>query len=86
MTYNDGTIYDGDWVNGTKEGHGTENSKSSVYTGTWKNNQKHGKGELIWGKNRELHYNGTFVYDVKQGQGRCTLPDGSTYDGAWNND
>jgi hypothetical protein len=44
ITTND--IYDGQWVNGQKHGHGTylQNSTGIIYEGEWKSDRKDGKG------------------------------------------
>lgn len=41
--------YTGEWVNGTKEGKGTEIYKNGdVYEGQFKSNLKEGEGEYKW--------------------------------------
>ena len=43
MTYPDGNSYDGDWVEGKKEGFGTYRwANGQVYVGEYKNNKQHG--------------------------------------------
>ena len=35
-TYADGSVYKGNWVDGMREGEGTEsNNKGDCFTGTW---------------------------------------------------
>lgn len=45
MTYSDGVVYDGEWVAGLHEGHGTKNWCDGIeYVGEWKGGMMHGKG------------------------------------------
>lgn len=38
-------MYDGEWINDKKEGHGVmKYFTGCIYTGQWKNDQREGKG------------------------------------------
>lgn len=72
--------YEGDLVNGVREGRGTMYFKSgNVYKGEWHNGQMHGFGEFIF-KTGD-HYIGNFINGNLGGQGRMTYADGKIYDG-----
>ena len=45
---NDTSIYEGEWINGLKEGNGKfKDSKMNIYyVGEWKKGKKNGKGHL----------------------------------------
>ena len=48
MTYANGSVYDGDWKNGDKDGQGKMTyANGSVYDGDWKNGDKDGIGKLM---------------------------------------
>ena len=49
MIYENGTIYEGDFVNGSKEGQGTFTAVKLgiIYTGGWKNNKRNGYGKEV---------------------------------------
>ena len=69
MIYYDGSIYDGQWLNGLCGGYGTLTvnkwseikncPKSITYIGWFLNDLKHGNGKCF-GINGELIYNGKF--------------------------
>jgi hypothetical protein len=69
-----GSSYDGDFVNGVRQGNGVYvDAVSSVrYDGQWNNDVRHGKGRLFGGKGRLL-YDGEWRQD-KQTQGKCFDP------------
>ena len=74
--YEDGTTYEGDWVNGKREGDGklttmkkvhTNWVKDEVYVGTFKNYIYHKYGVLT-GENGS-YYKGEFHEGKRQGHG-----------------
>ena len=76
--------YEGDLVNGVRQGKGTMYFKSgNIYKGDWHNGQMHGFGEFIF-KSGE-HYVGDFINGKFGGQGRFTYPNGIIYDGSFLN-
>lgn len=76
--------YEGDLVNGVREGKGTMYYKSgNIYKGEWHNGQMHGFGEFIF-KTGEL-YVGDFINGNIGGQGRFTYADGKVYSGSFLN-
>ncbi len=76
----DSNRYDGELVNGVREGKGTMYYKTgNIYKGQWHNGLKHGFGEFIFASGE--HYVGDFINDKYGGDGRLTLSNGDVYDG-----
>ncbi len=76
MYYKNGYIkYDGDFVNGKKEGKGKYVwEDGEYYIGQWLNNQKHGKG-IEYLKDGNIKYDGYFASGeyIDESQGDCIL-------------
>ena len=87
LYYKNGNIkYEGEFVNGKKEGEGTYTDKNgNYYSGHWSKNKKNGKGKLCF-KNNNILYEGDFVNDKFQGIGKYIDEDGDYYIGQWLND
>ena len=65
---NDGTVYDGDWVQGHKSGVASvKYANGDSYLGDYKYGKRHGKGQYTT-KDGEI-YSGEFVNDMKHGNG-----------------
>ncbi|KAK3258200.1 hypothetical protein CYMTET_32737, partial [Cymbomonas tetramitiformis] len=78
----DGGVYDGDWLDGKKEGKGAYVYKSgAVYEGEWQNNVKHGSGMYKFAKGAV--YVGEFLGGRPHGLGLKTMPSGKQYAGTW---
>lgn len=46
--YENGISYEGDWVNGIREGNGTlKHYNNIVYQGQWQNDQFNGRGKFV---------------------------------------
>ena len=62
--YKDGNVrYNGEFIDGKKEGHGTNYySNGNYYIGEWKNNQRHGRGTL-YNRDKEIICEGNFEND-----------------------
>jgi len=56
MTYPNGDIYHGEWVDGKMHGEGSYTYKKTgdVYSGTWVQNKKQGKGDYSFGKDKSM--------------------------------
>ena len=82
---NDTIKYEGDFVNGKKEGNGKYIYESgSYYIGQFLNDLKHGKGKEYY-KNGTIRYEGDFVNDKAEGNGKYIYDDGEYYIGQWLN-
>ena len=55
------------------------------YIGQWLNNHKHGKG-IIYYKNGNIMYDGEYVNDKREGNGKYIYENGEYYIGEWKND
>jgi hypothetical protein len=66
-----GDVYEGEWMNGKRNGKGTYTSDNGdVLEGEWKDDKKHGKGKLTLA-NGDV-YDGNWENDKKHGIGTCT--------------
>jgi antitoxin component YwqK of YwqJK toxin-antitoxin module len=70
--YSNGKIqYEGDYVNGNREGKGKYIWEDGQYfIGQWKNDLRNGKGILYY-SNEKIKYEGDYVDDKKEGYGKC---------------
>ena len=75
-------IYDGDWVNGTRDGNGKyyENDEL-IYDGDWVNNKMNGNGQMY--QNGRLYYKGAITDGVKNGIGTYYHKNGKEYTVKW---
>jgi hypothetical protein len=83
---NSDMTYEGNYVNGMKNGNGTQILKKDEYKyiGEWKNDNKHGIGkEYLPDKSQ---YDGYFENGKKHGRGKLILSNGSVYDGEFKDD
>lgn len=82
-----GDVYEGDIVNGKKEGRGRYTCREikSEYEGEWKADKKDGEGVELFSDNGS-QYTGSFVEGVKHGKGVLRWSDGSWYEGDFHND
>jgi hypothetical protein len=77
--------YNGDFVNGKKEGFGTivyENGHR--YEGAWKNNKREGYGKYYWTNGQ--WFEGEWKNEWRNGKGILHLTDSSSFEGTWTND
>ncbi len=86
--------YEGDFVNGEKDGYGRDYSGYFLYEGYWKADKKQGKGKLI-SRNAfdksQTEYDGDWIADKKEGYGTEIKKDKNgkeleKYVGNWNKD
>ena len=84
--------YNGDWVNGKRDGQGTQSYNANcIYIGNWKQNKHHGEGVLI--DLEDGCYVGSWRENKKHGRGVDISAFGSsefnqcrsTFDGMWVN-
>ena len=81
----DGSEYEGDVVQGKKEGKGILKFKDgTIYEGEFKDDDFHGNGILKYNNGRK--YEGTFKEGKMDGNGKFIWDDGKTYIGSYVND
>ena len=87
--FKDGRIFEGNFVNGKREGSGRitfPNKKSIFYIGQYKNDVGNGKGKEFY-ENGNVAYEGDFVNNNRQGYGKEYYENGKLkYEGNFFND
>ena len=88
--YKNGDIYKGQWINGKRKGQGKYTWKNGAsYEGQWKDGKKHGQGTYfekdISISVKGASYIGKWENDMKNGQGKMIYPDGTSYEGRFEN-
>jgi len=68
VTFKDGSAYEGQFLNGKRDGKGTWKSSTGQYSGQWKCDQQDGEGHQKWHDGR--FYVGQFRTGNFDGQGR----------------
>jgi hypothetical protein len=82
----DGDVYEGEFVKGLKNGHGTEWFKNGdKYCGEYVNSKFHGKGILfyilgVYGWKNGSKYDGDFVNGIRCGKGKWSSGEGEDFD------
>ena len=79
LTYANGDVYEGAFVNNKASGQGKLVTKESTYVGEWKAHKQNGKGKETFGDGSS--FEGTYVDGQKTGPGRYKWADGSNYRG-----
>ena len=72
-------FYEGNYVNGLRDGFGKLYDSSAIYIGEFKNGKLHGKGELKF--NSGNSFEGEFVDGEKNGKGIFKWKSGASYEG-----
>ncbi|CAL6013468.1 Membrane_occupation and recognition nexus (Morn) repeat protein [Hexamita inflata] len=75
------SVYEGEFKNGRKNGHGTETTATEKYTGQFMNDVKHGTGTQT-DLNQNV-YTGVFKNGLRNGPGTLKMKDGSVFEGEW---
>ncbi|CAK4353010.1 unnamed protein product [Aphanomyces euteiches] len=96
LRYANGDAYDGEWVDGKREGHGIFTYRNgSRYTGAFQANLFHGFGILVEADTQHPFtsewlpgstYEGQFAHGKKHGKGRIVFGSGGSYDGLFAHD
>ncbi|CAK88416.1 unnamed protein product (macronuclear) [Paramecium tetraurelia] len=83
-TYPNGDTYEGQYVNGIREGKGkyTYNPSGDKYEGEFLQNLKHGIGRLIYANNKGEYY-GQWEQGLRHGEGLYTYANKDVYSGQW---
>lgn len=85
FTSTQGVVYEGNWVDGRREGHGVETKPDGErYEGAWANNRENGKGKKTW-PNGDT-YDGEWLAGKMQGTGTFVKASGERYTGSFVND
>ena len=81
--YSNNDIYEGDFLDGIREGRGKYfySSNGDKYDGEWRQNFKHGIGKMLY--NGKGEYNGYWENGRRHGEGVFTYPNGDIYSGWW---
>lgn len=82
--YDDGSMYEGQVVDGIRHGEGTNKSGSDQYTGQWEADQQHGTGKQTWNDGRS--YEGQFSRGRFSGLGKMAWQSAKgimTYEGEY---
>ncbi|WPT17929.1 Radial spoke head 10-like protein B [Picochlorum sp. SENEW3] len=77
----DGSVYEGEFMNGVRCGKGILKRDSFLYQGEWKDDRMHGKGFLMAESGDK--YVGEFREGEKDGKGRMQYHSGTAYEGEW---
>lgn len=88
--FEDGSYYDGDWVEGKKQGHGILyycDGNTKIYEGKWLNDKFSGQGILynIFSEELWVRYEGEFLEGVKNGKGILVMKNGKNQVGNFKN-
>jgi len=80
-----GTTYIGDWANGKRHGKGKLNViNGDVYEGDFVESKRHGYGVYSFSKPiKGVIYKGEWAEDLRHGNGAAEWPDGTYFQGRW---
>eukprot|EP00794_Sanderia_malayensis_P009794 gene9794-10793_t len=83
LVMNDGSFYEGQFVNGEMSGVGVRKWARScnVYEGEFQRGELNGKGVMKYADGST--YEGDWVENMRQGEGKLTIHDGSLYKGSF---
>ena len=84
-TYQNGSIYEGNYKEGKRDGKGiyVDQDGTIIYQGEWQNGKRHGQGTY---KDQEGNvYQGEWQNGKRHGQGTYKDPQGNVYQGEWQN-
>lgn len=84
-TWDDGSMYVGEWADGEAHGRGKLTfSNGNVYEGEFQDGEAHGQGSLMYA-NGDV-YEGNFKDGCSHGKGKLTFTSGDIYDGEFASD
>lgn len=83
-TYNNGSFYTGNFIDGRFDGIGSRHYANGVYFGEWKDNSRTGTG--VFSHMDGSCYFGEYKDGRKSGYGVMYYIDGSRYEGEWQDD
>lgn len=83
--FNNGDVYEGEYVDGKKHGHGKYTSaKGWVYEGDFADDTMTGYAKIVFANGG--YYEGGFLNGKRNGTGKEKLTDGTIYEGEYQND
>lgn len=78
-------LYDGDWVNGLKDGKGIYYYKNGdLYNGNWKSDKRHKYGVLYVSETEDI-YDCEWINGLQEGHGTMFIKNGNIYSGNFAN-
>ena len=82
-TYENNDIFEGDFLDGRRDGRGTYRyyKSGNKYQGDWSQNNKHGIGKMSY--NNVGEYHGYWEHNRRHGEGVFTYTNGDVYSGWW---
>jgi len=84
ITYDDGSVYEGDLINGNPHGKGKITfADGNMYEGDWVNGKRHGKGKSAFTNGDK--YEGDYANDQRNGKGKYTFKNGNIGEGDYVN-
>ena len=84
--YPSGYVYEGDWVNGKREGTGKITfSGGDVYEGDWVDDKVEGKGKYTYLRGG-IVYEGDWVNGKREGNSKITYLNGDSMESVWSRD
>lgn len=88
MTFPNGDVFEGSWIDGCMDGEGVyrfydanKDKFSSEYSGTFRKNIMDGQGKRVYAD--KTLYIGTWQNGMRTGNGACWFADGSYFYGIW---
>jgi len=84
ISYENGSVYNGQTRNGTRHGHGLWKGRTVQYEGEWVDDQEHGEGRQT--RVDGSIYEGQFKHGRFSGRGRMSWSTKQTYEGQYEND
>jgi hypothetical protein len=81
LTLEDGSIYEGDIINGKPHGKGKLTLTFGIYEGDFVNGVRTGKAKLVY-SNGDI-YEGDYTNGKRTGVGKYTFANGESYEGDW---
>jgi hypothetical protein len=77
LTYRDGSVYEGHFIDGLKHGQGTLRGRDgSVFVGVFENDLKHGEGKITFSDASAIQT--TWLYGRKHGKGIVVAAGGAS--------
>ena len=78
----DGSVYQGDWLDGKRSGYGSwSRADGTRYVGYWEDDKPSGEGIILFADGTT--YSGSWKEGKRDGQGTLTYPDGRKLTGLW---